>query len=147
MSITAHTIKPAKGSTKKVRRLGRGNASGRGNYSGHGGKGQTARSGGGSRSRMRVFKQQLLKVPKLRGFKSLVPKKETVTLSSINRIAKEGETITPKILKLRGVIGRPQNGVKIVASGELNKKITLLGCLASKKAVEMIEKNGSKIVF
>ncbi|MCG2701107.1 50S ribosomal protein L15, partial [Candidatus Parcubacteria bacterium] len=46
MSLSLHTIKPAKGATKKRKRIGRGNASGTGTYSGRGLKGQKSRSGG-----------------------------------------------------------------------------------------------------
>jgi len=145
MSLTPATIKPARKSHRWTKRVGRGNASGRGTYSGRGGKGQTARSGGKSRRRIRAFKASLLKVPKLRGFKSLKPKKETVTLSAIERVAKENEIITPIRLKERGLIGKPQFGVKVVATGEIKKKITLKGCLVSKKALELIEKAGGQI--
>lgn len=145
MTLTPSTIKPARGSHRFTKRVGRGNASGRGTYSGRGGKGQTARSGGKSRRRIRAFKSALLKVPKLRGFKSLKPKRETVTLSSLDRVAAENEAVTPQLLKERGLIGNPNFGVKVVATGEIKKKITLSGCFASKKAVELIEKAGGQI--
>lgn len=145
MSLTPATIKPAQGSRRWAKRVGRGNASGRGTYSGRGGKGQTARSGGKSRRRIRAFKSSLLKVPKLRGFKSLQAKRETVTLKDIERIAKENETITPRLLKSRGLINHLEAGVKVVATGEIKKKIILQGCLASKKAVELVEKAGGEI--
>ncbi|MBI5222479.1 MAG: 50S ribosomal protein L15 [Candidatus Magasanikbacteria bacterium] len=146
MSLTPATIKPVRGSHRRVKRVGRGNASGRGTYSGRGGKGQTARSGGKSRRRIRAFKSALLKVPKLRGFKGLKPKRETVTLSSLDRLVAENEVITPRLLKKRGLIGNPNFGVKVVATGEIKKKIILSGCFASKKAVELIERAGGKVV-
>ena len=146
MSLTPATIKPARGSHRWTKRVGRGNASGRGTYSGRGGKGQTARSGGKSRRRIRAFKSAMLKVPKLRGFKSLQIKKETVTLSDIERIAEKNQIITPQLMKRCGLIGNIGFGVKVVATGEIRKPIILQGCLASKKAVELIEKAGGKII-
>lgn len=145
MSLTPSTIKPARGSHRFTKRVGRGNASGRGTYSGRGGKGQTARSGGKSRRRIRAFKSALLKVPKLRGFKSLKPKRETVTLASLDRVAKENEVVTPRLLKERGLIGHAGLGIKVVATGEIKKKIVLQGCFASKRAVELIEKAGGTV--
>jgi len=49
-------------------------------------------------------------------------------------------------LKARGLIGNVGFGVKVVATGEIKKSITLQGCLASKKAVELIEKAGGKVI-
>ncbi|MFZ2189939.1 MAG: 50S ribosomal protein L15 [Candidatus Magasanikiibacteriota bacterium] len=147
MVLTASTIKPGTGIKRRGKRVGRGNASGKGTYSARGLKGQRSRSGGKSRTQIRAFRASLLKVPKLRGFKSMYSKKETVTLSTLERIVKEGDLVTPRYLDKKGVINRPVNGVKIVARGELKKKVTIKSCLASKKAVELIEKSGSKIVF
>ncbi len=147
MTLSAHTIYPARGARHKYKRLGRGNASGKGTMSGRGGKGQTARTGGRSGTERRGFKSSLQKIPKLRGFKSLFPRMEIVTLATLERIAADGIEITPASLKERGVISRPQNGVKILATGALTKKIIVSGCVASKRAAEEIERVGGKLVF
>lgn len=147
MALTPATIKPAFGSKRGVKRVGRGNGSGRGAYSGRGGKGQTARSGGKKRTQIRGFKPYLQKIPKVRGFKSIYKKPETITLETLNRLAEAGKEITPHYLKTRGVIASLENGVKIVASGKLNKKIIVKGCSASKKAKELIEKAGGVVSF
>jgi large subunit ribosomal protein L15 len=145
--LSPNTIKPAKGSKHTVKRVGRGNSSGKGTYSARGGKGQTARSGT-RRTAIRAFKASLQKVPKLRGFSSLINKKETVSLKVLAEKIKDGEVINPRYLKTLGLIGKPANGVKLVAGKEeFNKKVTFQGCLASKKAIEMIEKAGGKIMF
>jgi len=145
-ALTPGTIKPSQ-KRHKSKRVGRGNGSGKGTYSARGMKGQRARSGGKKGLERLGFKESLQKVPKLRGFKSLTAKKELVTLFTLERIAQEGQTITPTFLNKKGVIGQPQNGVKIVATGELKKKLEIKGCLASKKAIEMIEKAGGVITF
>ena len=147
MSLTANTIKPAKNSSKTKKRLGRGNASGKGTYSARGLKGQRSRSGGKGGLKLRGLKAAIKKVPKLRGFKSLVPKKETISLDILEHIAKEGDIVTPFYLKKKKIIKNIKNSLKIVATGELKKKITIKGCVATKKAVELIEKSGSKITF
>lgn len=147
MSLSPSTIKPAKGSNRKSKRVGRGNASGKGTTAARGTKGQKARSGGKSRRQIRAFKASLQKVPKLRGFKTLQKIKETVTLAMLEKVAENGKKITPIFLHKAGVVVNPSNGVKIVASGELKKKVEISNCLASKKAVEMIEKAGGSIKF
>jgi len=147
MALSPNTIKSAKDSRKKSKRIGRGNASQKGTYAGRGLKGQKSRSGGKSGTRRRGFKASLQKVPKLRGFKSLQARKETVTLAQLEKYCETGKEITPNYLKVKKVISRPQNGVKIVATGELKKKLVIKGCLASKKAVELIEKAGGELKF
>lgn len=146
MALTPATIKSAFGSKRGVKRVGRGNGSGKGAYSGRGGKGQTARSGGKKRTQIRGFKPFLQKIPKVRGFKSIYKKQETVTLKVLNRVAEDGREITPDFLKSKGVVSRIENGIKIVATGELNKKIIVKNCKASKQAIAAIEKAGGSIV-
>lgn len=142
-----HKIKPPKGSRKKNKRVGRGNASQKGTTAARGMKGQTARSGGQRGGARLALRRTILKAPKLRGFKSLVPKKEIVTLSKLDKICKDGDVVTPTYLKKKGVIGTVANGVKILSTGALTKKITLKGCLASKSAMEAIEKVGGSLEF
>ncbi len=146
MSITPSTIKAGKRIKKNVKRVGRGNGSGKGTYSARGLKGQRSRSGGKGGLRQRAFKAQLQKIPKSRGFKSPHKKAETVTLATLERVADDKNIITPFFLKEHNVIGDARRGVKIVASGELKKKITISGCVATKRALDMIEKAGGKLV-
>ncbi|MFH1946995.1 MAG: 50S ribosomal protein L15 [Candidatus Magasanikbacteria bacterium] len=147
MELSPSTIKPASKSKRKSKRLGRGNGSGKGTYSARGLKGQRSRSGGKSRNQIRAFKASLQKIPKLRGFKSLVSRKETVTLAELEKFANEKQVVNPAFLTKVGVISTPKNGVKIVARGELKKKLKIESCLASKNAVELIEKVGGSIKF
>ncbi|KKQ27127.1 MAG: 50S ribosomal protein L15 [Candidatus Magasanikbacteria bacterium GW2011_GWC2_37_14] len=147
MVLTPATIAPAKGATRNIKRVGRGNASGRGTFSGRGGKGQTARSGGKSRTQFRGFKAYLQKVPKLRGFKSIHAKLETITLKTLNRVVKTDVEVTPNFLKQKGLISKPANGVKIVGTEEVKVKMTVKGCVLSKGALSAIEKAGGKVIF
>lgn len=142
-----HKIKAPTGSRKKSKRVGRGNGSQKGTTAARGMKGQTARSGGKSRTAVRAFREAMLKVPKLRGFKSLESKKEVVTLHTLNKITKDGDFVSPNFLKRKGVISSSQNGVKILSTGKLTKKITIKGCLASKSAIEAVEKAGGTLIF
>lgn len=147
MSIGAHTISPKIGSGRVKKRVGRGNGSQKGTYSSRGMKGQRARSGGKAGTALRGGKQNFLKVPKLRGFKSMHAKAQTVTLSTLERVAEEGVAITPYFLKQKHVISNTSYPVKIVVSGVLTKKIIVENCIATKMAIAIIEKAGGKITF
>ena len=143
MMLTPSTINSS-GRKKNTKRRGRGNSSGKGSYSTRGIKGQRARTGSSGIMR-RAFKAQLQKVPKSRGFTSSALRPGVVSLSALNRIAVEGE-ITPYVLKNLGLIKSVQAGAKIVATGELTKKIVLRDCLATKAALVAIEKVGGKLI-
>ncbi len=146
MSLTPQTISSNQGSRRSKKRVGRGNGSQKGTYSGRGMKGQRSRSGGKGGSKLRGLKQLIAKIPKLRGFKSLVPRKETVTLSTLSRITKAGDVVTQYSLLNAGVISTVSNGVKIVSTGTIDHKVTVKGCLVSKTAVAAIEKAGGSFV-
>ncbi len=146
MTLAPHTIQSGSGARKKSRRLGRGHGSGRGTTAGRGTKGQRARTGGRSRSAIRAFKKALQKIPKSRGFVSMYPKKETVTLAMLERGCPADAVITPAFLAEHRIVSAGA-GVKIVASGTLTKRLTLQGCPASKGAIAAIEKNGGTVVF
>ena len=147
MALAPHTLTPGKRVRRPARRVGRGNASQKGTTAGKGTKGQKARSGGRGGLKQRAFKASLQKIPKLRGFKSIYPRLEIVTLATLNRVSVEGETITPNWLHKKGLIHDPSVGVKILHTGLLDKKITVSGCLASKSAAVAIEKAGGRIIF
>jgi len=93
------------------------------------------------------FKRARQQVAKLRGFTSLSPKAQTVTLFTINRVVVDAVEVTPTFLREKNVIADIRRPVKIVATGELTKKVTIRGCFATKQAVVNIEKLGGSIVF
>ncbi|OJI07576.1 50S ribosomal protein L15 [bacterium CG10_46_32] len=130
---------------RRKKRLGRGSASGKGNYSARGMKGQTARSGGTrGLARRSAFQQLLIRTPKLRGFKRASPSIAIVNLSVLNEHFKDGETVTQKSLVSRGLISRSAavGGVKVLANGTLEKKLTVQVSFASKTARAAIQKAG-----
>jgi large subunit ribosomal protein L15 len=127
---------------KERKRIGRGGK--RGTTSGRGSNGQKSRSGGavdplfeGGRS---TFLERLKKV---RGFKSIHPKKCLVTLDNIDKVFSDGEVVTLPLLvekKLAPKIALSY-GVKILATGSLSKKLTLgKDVFVSKKAKESFQK-------
>jgi len=142
MTLSLHTIHPAKNSKKKKKIIGRGGK--HGTYSGKGLKGQKARSGTSGFKR-RGMKGLIEATPKLRGFKSHKPKFEVVNLKDLNKY-KDGDKINPKILKKTGLVDKIENGVKILGKGEINVKINVEECKVSDSAKEKIEKAGGKII-
>ena len=120
--LSLNSIKKARGRARKSKRVGRGNASGRGTYSTRGLKGQKARSGVSGLKRLGM-KKQLLQIPKLRGFKSHHPKNQIVSVASLNRHFKDGETVNPAALLEKQLIASPTAPVKILGKEKLTVKL------------------------
>ncbi|MBI5731822.1 MAG: 50S ribosomal protein L15 [Candidatus Magasanikbacteria bacterium] len=145
MILGLHNLQPARGSKKKTKRVGRGNASGHGTYSTRGSKGQRARSGGRNRLKQKGWRHILLSTPKSRGFKSLKTKSVIVNLEKIEKFFSEGEKVNPQTLREKRIISSVGFSIKILGQGELSKKIEVEGCSVSAAAREKIEKAGGKI--
>jgi len=120
--LSLNTIAKTKGSSKKIKRVGRGNASGHGTYSTRGLKGQKSRSGVSNLKRLGM-KKQLLKIPKSRGFRSLQPKNQVVSVKALNKYFKEGETINPAALFAKKLISSSELPVKILGKEKLTIKV------------------------
>jgi len=143
--LTLHTLKPAAGSTKQRKRVGRGNASGHGNYSCKGLKGQKSRSGVSGLKRM-ALKKALLQIPKLRGFQSDKPKYQVVNLSILSRNFADGAVISPDSLLKAGLVSQLKH-IKLLANGELKlKNLQIKGIKLSAAAQEQLSRLGGKIV-
>ncbi len=145
-----HDLK-ASNARKDAKRIGRGGK--RGKTSGRGGKGQTARTGNSTRPEMRDF---IKKLPKLRGHgvnRSRTVNAERVLAVPVNLVRLEaafeaGETVSPKTLvskKVINAVAKKAPVVKILATGEITKKLTIEGCQVSEAAKAKIEKAGGKV--
>ncbi len=137
-------IRPPKGQVKKKRRIGQGMGSGRGKYSGRGAKGQKSISG---YRLMRGFEGGQMplhrRLPK-RGFTNIFKKEYAIVNVGLLETL-EGDTFDPgKLLEL-GVIHKLHDGLKVLGSGELNRKITVKAHLFSKAAEEKIAKAGGTV--
>ena len=140
-----HELTYTKGAKKTAKRLGRGIGSGTGKTSGKGEKGQKARSGGGTRLGFEGGQMPLYRrIPK-RGFNNVNNVKfAVVNLEELN-IFDEGSVVTPTLLVEKGLISNKEShGVKILARGELSKKLTVKAHEFSQKASEAIVKLGGK---
>ena len=126
------------------KRVGRGPGSGLGKTSGRGQKGQNARSGGGVRPGFEGGQTPLARRLPKRGFTNINRKEyAVVNVEDLNRF-EDGTVVTPALLKEVGLVRKELNGVKILANGELTKKLNVTAAKFSKSAVEAIEKAGGK---
>lgn len=121
--LSLNTIRTAKGASQKRKRVGRGNASGHGTYSTRGLKGQKSRSGVSNLKRLGMRKQ-LLKTPKLRGFRSLQEKNQVVSIKAINRLFKDNEIVNPASLLEKNLITNAATPVKILGKEKLTVKVS-----------------------
>jgi large subunit ribosomal protein L15 len=139
-----HELKPAEGSRKVRNRVGRGIGSGNGKTAGKGHKGQNARSGGGVRLGFEGGQTPLFRRLPKRGFTNINRKEfAIVNLTALNRF-EDGTEVTPELLLETGVISKVNNGVKILANGKLEKKLTVKAHKFSSTAQAAIEAAGGK---
>ncbi len=143
--LTLQSLKPAKGSRKHTKRVGRGNASGHGTYSGRGGKGQRARSGSRAGLKRLGFKQTLQRIPKTGGFLSHRIKPAVVTLAELGRAFDDGAVVNPEKIFKKGLAEGIRAGVKIVATGTLKKKLMVRECKVTAGAKAAIEAAGGSV--
>ena len=135
-------LKPA---VKKVKRnrVGRGMSSGNGKTSGRGHKGQKARSGGGVRRGFEGGQTPLYRRLPKRGFTNIFAKNYTeVTLTMLNKSSKED--VTAESLVEDGIIKKINDGIVIIATGKLDKKVNVKAVRFTKAAKEKIEALGGK---
>lgn len=144
MPLTLSSLKSFRGSSKRKKRLGRGNSSGHGTFSTRGSKGQKARSGGRGGLKLKGFKRIMQNVPKLRGFKSLKSKMEVANIKDLESKFEDGANIDVKKLFEAGLIKTDRLGIKILGNGKLVKKFTVKANAFSASAKEAIEKAGGK---
>ncbi len=139
-----YELTPAKGSTKKVKRIGRGHGSGHGKTAGKGHKGQWARSGGGVRPGFEGGQTALTRrIPK-RGFNNIFGTiYATINVADLEKFV-DGTVVDAEMLKAAGIIKKPCDGIKILGDGELTKKLTVKVAAFSKTAKEKIENAGGK---
>lgn len=134
-----HELKPAEGSRHARKRVGRGIGSGHGKTSGKGHKGQNARSGGGVRPGFEGGQMPLFQRLPKRGFTNINRKEYAiVNLETLNRF-EDGTEVTPELLIETGVVKNMKAGIKILAKGELKKKLTVKAHKFSSAAKEAIE--------
>jgi len=140
-----HELKPAEGSTHAPKRLGRGVGSGHGKTSGKGHKGQNSRAGGGVRPGFEGGQNPLFRRMPKRGFNN-ISRKNIVALNVRDLERFENDTVvTIESLLESGLIKAVKDGVKILATGELTKALTIRIDKVSPAAAKKIIAAGGKV--
>ncbi|MFL5518473.1 MAG: 50S ribosomal protein L15 [Gemmatimonadales bacterium] len=146
-----HSLKPAPGSRKQRKRVGRGEGSGVGKTSGRGQKGAGARSGSKTRVNFEGGQNPIhMRMRKLRGphmkksmpFEKFRTRTQPVNLSDLEERFDKGAEVTPESLREKGLAKRRGVPVKILGRGELTKELTVAAHAFSASAREKVEGAG-----
>ena len=139
-----HELKPAEGSRKPRRRVGRGIGSGMGKTSTRGTKGQFSRTGGGTRPGFEGGQMPLYRRLPKRGFKNTLAKKYAeVNVEQLNCFD-NGAVVDPAALIEAGILKNVLDGVRVLGNGELTKSLTVQAQGFTKSAQQKIEAAGGK---
>jgi large subunit ribosomal protein L15 len=149
--VGLHSLKPAKGSRKQRKRIGRGEGSGTGKTAGRGHKGAGARSGNKRRVRFEGGQNPIhMRMRKLRGptmkksmpFEKFRTRTQPVNLRDLDARFDDGAEVTPDSLRGAGLATRRDVPVKVLGQGDLSKALTVHAHGFSKSAREKIEAAG-----
>jgi large subunit ribosomal protein L15 len=135
------SLKPPPGQTKPRKRIGRGMGSGHGKTSTRGSKGQRAGTGFGQKRGFEGGQMPLHRRLPKRGFTNIF-KKEFAIVNLIQLEKAEGDTFTVESLRQIGLVKKLGEGLKVLGTGTLTRKITVEAHHFSKSALEKIEKAG-----
>ena len=140
-----HELQPHEGSVQTRKRVGRGAGSGLGKTSGKGHKGQNARTGGGVRLGFEGGQLPLFRRLSKRGFNNYNFRTNyaTINVSDLEGF-EDGTEVTVELLLDTGLVKKELDGVKVLGSGELTKKLFVKANAFSETAKAKIEKNGGK---
>ena len=143
MALSLNNLKPAKGSTHKKKRIGRGPGSGLGKTAGKGHKGQKSRSGYSSRPRFEGGQMPLQRRLPKRGFTNIFKKEWIeISLAKIEASFNVGDEVTPEILHERGLIKKAKHDLVILGNGDVTKSLKISAHRFTKTAKDKIEKAG-----
>src|SRR5258708_31818856 len=144
MALSLNNLHPAKGSTHKKKRVGRGPGSGLGKTAGRGHKGQKSRSGYSSRPGFEGGQMPLQRRLPKRGFTNIFKKEWTeVNLTTLESRFNAGETVTPEALVAHGIVTKvAAAGVVVLGEGTLTKALNVRVQRFSKVAQEKITAAG-----
>ena len=137
---------PKSKETKGIKRVGRGPGSGMGKTATRGENGQKSRSGASIPAWFQGGQSPLYRrIPK-RGFNNKRFRVEyaTINLSDLNNFFKDGDVVTPALLKEKGIVKKQNDGIKVLGEGKLERKLTIQAHKFSKSALDKISESGSK---
>jgi large subunit ribosomal protein L15 len=141
-----HNLKPRPGAKHRRKRIGQGESSGRGKTAGRGGKGQTARSGSSIRIGFEGGQMPLIRrIPK-RGFNNakFTTRYLAVNVGDLNQF-EDGARVDETALRSVGLANGQSDGIKVLGTGDLTKKLTLVVSAISASAKTKIEAKGGSV--
>ncbi|MCM8824090.1 MAG: 50S ribosomal protein L15 [Candidatus Omnitrophica bacterium] len=147
-TLSLNNLRPAEGSVKKSKRIGRGQGSGKGGTSTRGHKGGQSRSGYKFKAYFEGGQMPISRrIPKF-GFNNIHKVEyQIVNIDQLNTLAEKGiKEITPEILKLNGVIKKLEKPIKILGKGELKHAISVTANKFSETAKMAIENSQGKVI-
>ena len=140
-------IKPAKGSVKGTKRLGRGNGSGQGRTAGRGSDGYHSRSGSKAKLYFEGGQMPLMRRLPKRGFKNY-PFKVEVQIVNLDQLSNLNlDSIDVNGMIENGLVKKAELPVKILGGGDISGAMEISADMFSKSAIEKIEKAGGKAIF
>ena len=143
MTLSLNNLHPAKGSTHKKKRVGRGPGSGMGKTAARGEKGQKSRSGYSSKTGFEGGQMPLHRRLPKRGFTNIFKKQWTeVSLEVLDRHFGADDEVTPELLHQRGVIKKAKHDIVVLGTGDVSKALKVSAHRFTKSAREKIEKAG-----
>ena len=146
MTLSLNNLRPAKGSTHKKKRLGRGPGTGLGKTAGRGHKGQKSRSGYSSKVGFEGGQMPLHRRLPKRGFTNIFKKQWIeVSLEALDRSFDANTEITPEVLHKRGIIKKAKHDIVVLGNGNISKALKISAHRFTKSAREKIEKAGGAI--
>jgi len=146
MALSLNNLRPAKGSTHRKKRLGRGPGSGLGKTSGRGEKGQKSRSGYSMKIGFEGGQMPLHRRLPKRGFTNIFKKKWIeVSLAALEKAFAENDEVTPEVMHRRGIIKKAKHDIVVLGNGEVSKSLKVSAHRFTKSAREKIEKAGGAV--
>ncbi|HEV8612685.1 MAG TPA: 50S ribosomal protein L15 [Gemmatimonadales bacterium] len=142
--LTLSNLKPAKGSHRARKRLGRGPGSGLGKTAGKGNKGHKARTGGGTNPGFEGGQMPMFRRLPKRGFTN--PFKLAAQTVNLRQLSKLGMTeLNPDTLHAAGLVSRPQQPIKLLGTGDADRAYQVRGVALSAQARAKIEAAGGTV--
>jgi len=143
MTLSLNNLHPAKGSTHKKKRLGRGPGTGLGKTAGRGNKGQKSRSGYSSKTGFEGGQMPLHRRLPKRGFTNIFKKQWIeVSLAALENGFDADAEITPEVLHERGIIKKAKHDIVVLGNGDVTKALKVSAHRFTRSAREKIEKAG-----
>jgi large subunit ribosomal protein L15 len=139
-------IKPARGAVRKRKRVGRGPASGQGGTAGKGHKGHQARAGGGKAKAFEGGQMSLTRrIPKFGFTNPFRVEYRAVNVGMLDKIFADGATVDVDALIEHGVLSKRTERIKLLATGELKKKLEIRVDAVSQAARQKVEAAGGRV--